>query len=242
MLENKLQEIGLDDKEARIYLAALELGETTIARIAQKSGIKRTSIYNILDDLQDKGLIIVAKSKGRNLYYAQDPRKLERRINQRSRTMREIMPELLSITNLIDRKPKVKFYEGQESLKEIYEDTLSYPGKEIKLWMPQNTTKAYGNFWNDYYVPQRLEKKIAVRAIIPPSEFMRRFQAGDLKQLRRTRRSKTSFIEAELMLYGPDKLSIISFDEMIGLVIESRALFNTLAGLFETHWESLPEK
>jgi len=239
MLEKKLEEIGLNKKEAKIYLATLELGETTIARIAQKSGLKRTSIYNILDDLKRKGLISSSKGGRKNYYFAQDPKKLEARIKQRTKTIEEIMPELLSITNLIDKKPKVRYYEGREEMKEIYEDTLNYSDQEIKIWIPENTISSYDNYWKDYYIPKRLEKKIIVKAIAPLTAVTKKFKSEDKKQLRITKISKTNFIEAELMLYGTNKISIVSFDEMMGLLIESKKLFNTLKGLFEVHWGSL---
>ncbi len=55
-LESVLQAAGLTDKEARIYLAALELGQAPVLRIAQKAGIKRPTAYVTLGELQAKGL------------------------------------------------------------------------------------------------------------------------------------------------------------------------------------------
>ena len=52
-MEEKLEQIGLDPKEAKVYLAMLELGETTVARIAQKSKIKRTTAYDLVDSLKN---------------------------------------------------------------------------------------------------------------------------------------------------------------------------------------------
>ena len=55
----QLQDAGLSETEAKIYLAALELGQTSVSRIARKSGIKRTTIYLSLENLMEKGLRLV---------------------------------------------------------------------------------------------------------------------------------------------------------------------------------------
>ena len=64
MLHKQLQDAGLNETEAKIYLATLELGETNVGRIADKSGIKRTTIYLSLENLIKKGLISMIKKRG----------------------------------------------------------------------------------------------------------------------------------------------------------------------------------
>lgn len=76
MFIKELQEIGLDKKEAAIYLAGLELGETTVQRIAQKARVNRTTAYRILEILREKGLISSYKKKGGTVIYAENPKKL----------------------------------------------------------------------------------------------------------------------------------------------------------------------
>ena len=51
-----LQQIGLTEKEAKVYLAALELGEKAVQVIAQKAGVNRATTYFILESLIEKGL------------------------------------------------------------------------------------------------------------------------------------------------------------------------------------------
>src|SRR4030043_655358 len=106
MIEDDLQEIGLTKKEAEIYLAALELGETTIQRIAKKSGVKRATIYRIADELKKKGLMSSYKKKTGAVYRAESPRKLNEKIQARADLMAKILPNMLAITNLIEKKPK----------------------------------------------------------------------------------------------------------------------------------------
>lgn len=68
MIEEKiLQELGLTEIEAKIYLASLELGTDTVLKIAKKAEVKRPTAYIALDSLFSKGF--VSKSKKRALPY-----------------------------------------------------------------------------------------------------------------------------------------------------------------------------
>ena len=50
-----LTDFGFTDKEARVYLALLELGEGNVTHIAQKTGLKRAIIYIVLERLMQQG-------------------------------------------------------------------------------------------------------------------------------------------------------------------------------------------
>jgi HTH-type transcriptional regulator, sugar sensing transcriptional regulator len=54
---SKLEQLGLSQAEAEIYLAVLRQGPLAAAAIAQETGIPRTSIYPNLCSLADKGLV-----------------------------------------------------------------------------------------------------------------------------------------------------------------------------------------
>ena len=49
--EKQLKSLGFSEKEARVYLALLELGPSTTTEIARKSKINRTTGYDILESL-----------------------------------------------------------------------------------------------------------------------------------------------------------------------------------------------
>ena len=57
MLEQDLKNLGLSEKEAIIYLASLELGPSTIQEISKKAQIKRSSTYDMIRFLMERGLM-----------------------------------------------------------------------------------------------------------------------------------------------------------------------------------------
>lgn len=241
MLEKELNKIGLDDKEAEVYLGLLELGEANIQQISKKSKVKRTTVYDIVESLKEKALVSSTKKNKKVLYYAEDPRRLEDNLEEKKNVLKGIMPQLLSITNLMDKKPKIRFFEGEEGIKEVYRDTLKYPDQELLAWVSDDAVNSFDEkFLNDYYLPKRVKNKIWVRAIAPDKPYMQKYKGMDQKSLRQTKLvSINRFpLEVELDLYGKGKIGIMSFSEKLGLIIESKKIFATLKSIFEMNWEA----
>ncbi|MCX6712822.1 MAG: helix-turn-helix domain-containing protein, partial [Candidatus Vogelbacteria bacterium] len=75
-LEQYLQAIGLSDKEAKVYLANLQLGPSPIQDISRQSGLKRSTVYEIVKTLKDKGLIQTTQHDKKKLFIAEEPANL----------------------------------------------------------------------------------------------------------------------------------------------------------------------
>jgi sugar-specific transcriptional regulator TrmB len=247
-MNNELQKdiisAGLSENEAAIYLAALELGETTVSRLAKKAGIKRTTTYLIIESLKEKGLLSSLKKEAASVFFAEDPRKLHEIMEERQQKIDKIMPQLLAYTNLIDKKPEIRYFEGVEGIKEVYRDSLKYPGHEMLTWYAETYAAQFDEkFILEEYIPKRLQKKVFVRAILPDSEFIREWIKNDQEHFRKSKLiSKEKYnISIELNMYGINKVGIISFEEQIGIVIESKKIFESLKNIFEIMWDNLPD-
>src|SRR3989344_1903700 len=100
-----LNKIGLNPKEAAIYIALIENGLMTISGISKATGLHRPAIYQILPGLEKRGLIAVAP-KGKLKYYAaESPEKLKNMISELANELDNILPELSSIFNRNKNKP-----------------------------------------------------------------------------------------------------------------------------------------
>src|SRR3989338_2440788 len=109
-----LVEIGLDIKEAKIYLALLALGEGTVQEIAQKTGLKRTGLYPLLDELKKKKLVLEAKSKKRTYFVAEDPAEILEHTKSRVEQFAKNLELLNALRNKTAKKPRVLFLNGAE--------------------------------------------------------------------------------------------------------------------------------
>ena len=241
MIYKQLQDAGLNENEAKIYLASLELGQTSVSRIARKSGIKRTTVYLSLENLMEKGLVSAIKKDGKTHYYGEDPRNLERIMEQRKQKISDLVPQLLAFTKLIDKKPEIRYFEGTEGIKDVLEDSLMYSKGEICMMFAESYVADFDkDYFPQYYVPERTRRKISARTIVPDNEEMRILAGGNEKGLRNMRFLPNNLfnINIEIMLYGDNKMNIISFEEKFALIIESPAIHKSFKSIFETMWAS----
>ncbi|EKD24400.1 MAG: transcriptional regulator, TrmB [uncultured bacterium] len=243
MISKKLQAAGLSKKEADIYLALLELSEATIAQLVKKTGIKRSTVYETIELLKRRGLVSQGRLKKRTVFYAESPKKIPEALEAKKQSIEEAMPELLSLMNLLDKKPKIKYFEGLEGVKEVFEDTLQYPDQEILTLFPYPYINLSEDYFEGYYLPERVKRKIWARAIVPDTAANREFS----KHQRENAITTTKFVsdaafkifDIEIKIYGDNKVGIISYKEDLGLIIESKKIYDGLKAIFETMWNLL---
>lgn len=241
MIQKELQNAGLDERESKVYLACLELGEAGATDISRKTGIKRTTVYLLIESLQEKGLVGSVKKGNRTLYVSEDPRKIVEKMDQKKNAIERVMPELLSMANVLDKKPKIKYFEEKRAVEEVYLDALFYPGQEMLSWLPSSYSLADKSFFNDFYIKKRIEKKIWLKAIAPDTPDMKAFFEKDQEELRQMRLVPHDIFDVEvgIILYGKNKVGIVAYGEDMGLIIESTKIHRSLKNIFELAWNSL---
>ncbi len=242
-IKQVLEQFGLHGKKADVYLAALELGSSSVIEISKKAGIKRTTCYDVLMDLQRDGLIGETSKGKKRLFVGEEPEKIQRNLKNKERLFSEILPQLQSIHNVRGSKPKIRFYEGKEGLKEVYEDTLKYKN-EILGFASDDIMKVLGMDWAMGYLKKRKEKGIWAKGIVPGTALLKeKFISKDIEQLRFTKviDAKKYPFSIEINMYGHNRVALMSAKEEIGLIIEGQEIHNTLKLIFELIWDLLPE-
>lgn len=242
-LQEQLQTLGLNQKEASIYLASLELGLTSVQNIAKKAQIKRSTVYELLESLIKQNLITVIPKGKKRYFLAAEPAHLSQVIAQKQKTLNQILPELEALSKVSPIKPKIRFYEGEEGIKNVYADTIK-EGKEILAFVSVAT--AYKSplidFLTQQYVQQRTEKKIMAKVIAPDAPLAKEYQKRDAKEFRQTKLipEKDYPFSIEINIYG-NKVAFMSFkaNELMGVIIESKEIAKTMAMIHKFFWEKL---
>jgi len=236
---------GLDEKEAAIYVALLQLGEGSVAEIAHKSGLKRTTVYNLLPHLIEDGLVQTILKKGKRKYFVEDVRSLETMLKEKETQLSQVLPDLRAMHNIFPFKPKITYFEGTNGLKEMYMDTLKscQPGDEILSIMGMHNLYEYFDrkFANEY-ISERAKKKIRLRMITPRSEEATEATKNNRESLRETKfiHEYPSQFQSDMEIYG-NKIALISFSEnQMGVIIESKQISEMHRAAFEILWRSLP--
>jgi sugar-specific transcriptional regulator TrmB len=166
-IRETLNQIGLKDKKAEVYLACLEAGGATAYLIAKKVGLKRPTTYDIINQLMKEGLVYKTMHGNIKHYSPADPQKLLFSIQEKEKKAKSIMDDLQNLYNSPKSKPFIRYFEDKEGIKEMYEDSLrslkkgdeilGYVGEDVARYLPE---------YADDYVRRRVEKRIRFRGYI----------------------------------------------------------------------------
>lgn len=238
--ENVLKRFGLTEKEIKVFLASLELGQTTVNEIAKKSNTFRTYCYDILKSLMDKGLVRYFIKSGVKYFETVEPEKLINILHEREDQIKEILPELKLLRAQTTEKPKVEFYEGKEGIKTIHEDIIKTKPKEVLVY--GNTEKHYEimQWYFPRYVKERVKNKIKARVITERTALTKeKIKSTEKEELRETRFFPEKFNFPTLKYIYKNKIAMISLGKnIIGVVTENEDLSKGEATAFELLWQN----
>lgn len=100
--------LGFSPKEAKVYLAALSLGEAHISDIATKVKLPVSSTQIIADKLHDNGLMNFYVMRRYKYWVAENPEHLLVTLRNREKLVQEAMPELMELREAAWNKRKTK--------------------------------------------------------------------------------------------------------------------------------------
>lgn len=243
MLEQELISIGLNEKEAKVYLASLELGQSTVQNISLKAGINRATTYFIIDGLMQRGLIS-SFNKGKKQYFiAADPERLieilereKENIESKKENLKKLLPQLRSLNNKQQGRPVVRYYEGKEGIITMVDDF--FKTEKVTVNMAYSVDAVDNVFsekdllrWRD----NRLKRKIAAKA-------MYTYKKGELGNVPRSDGIRIPFekfpITADIAIYN-DKVRLASLgNRLTGIIIEDEEIAKSLKAVFDLAWEA----
>lgn len=239
-VEETLARLGIHGKQAKFYLAALELGQAPVHQIAQKAGISRTTAYDVLARLLHEGLVTQVQKAGKYHVIAEDPSRLLRVLDERRRTAEEILPELRSIFNVSIVKPRIRFYEGLEGIKTVLYDTLTCKKKPLLgILSMRDLLEVPGRKEMEDYIAQRIDMGISLKVLRSREKDVGDIwptRAADLRELRYV---PPGLVFTMTTYIYDNKVSFISSRrENFGMLIESEEFAKMHENLFLVLWEA----
>lgn len=238
-LQETLEQLGMHEKKAEVYLACLELGNATAYLIAKKVGLKRPTVYDIANQLMREGLLHKSMRGNVKYFSPADPEKLVRNLRHKEKAIREVMPELQNLYNSPRQKPLIRYFEGKEGIIEMYEDSLRSckKGDEILAYVGEDILRHLPSYAEDY-IARRVEKGIVLRGIYKNNPELAKYTEKSREQLRFAKMigEKDFPVSNETNIYK-NKIAIASYGtEMFGMIIESEEISRAQKAIFELAW------
>lgn len=238
-----LQSVGLDDKQSQLYVAGLQLGTAPASDYAKATGLNRITSYNLLEDMVHRGYFTVVRKVRAKWYAPVAPEYVALEARKNVQALERALPEMRSLQSAKYRKPHVRFFEGWEGVRHVYEDTLT---AETELLNFANSA-VVRQFWPNYdeeYVAERVKTGIRLRGIAPDDAAGRTVHGEDEEKLREIRLVPAADFDFrnDINIYD-HKVAICSFDsglkgdkDMFGVIIESKEVAETQRQIFEMAW------
>ncbi|MCX6739906.1 MAG: hypothetical protein NTZ49_01610 [Candidatus Parcubacteria bacterium] len=247
MLAKQLQGLGFTEKEARIYVGLLELGESAPSQLSQKTGINRATVYVTLESLQKRHLVSKIEKHKKIVFSIEHPLQildhLEREKNNveiKINLAKTLMPELEMLEKVTGEKARVKFYEGKEGIAIMQNDFVrSNPKEWLEIYNLNIALKHFPVSKNDHRQIIR-KKKLGGRAIAIydpkiPIPFIPPFPNAERRYLP-LNKFQVPF-NADISIYN-DKAVFISYQgKLMAVVVQNKAIVNGLRFLFELAWQ-----
>lgn len=237
-LQNVLTNIGLTGKEAKVYLAALEVGPAPASDIALRSKLNRVTTYDVLEKLIKRGYVSTYTKQRIKYFVATEPDIIRMDIRQKYLDFKEVLPDLRRLHGST-YVPRIRYYEGIEGVKKVYTDTLTAK-TEILNYADSKSIREHWPTYDQDYVDERVKRRIYLRGIAPEDEQGKRVSAENEKKYREIRLVKAGpyAFSNEINIYD-EKVSIVSFgkNEVVGMIIESPEIANTQRAIFMMAWE-----
>lgn len=238
-----LRSVGLDEKEAQLYLTGLQLGSAPASDYAKATDLNRITVYNTLEALVRRGLFTFVKKMRGKWYAPVAPEYLSLEAQKNAQSLERVLPELRSMQGNAYRKPHVRFFEGWEGVRTVYEDTLTAKS-ELLNFANSGVVRRYWPNYDEEYVEERVKRGIHLRGIAPDDAIGKKVKGADKQALREIRLvpAKEFDFTNEIKIYD-HKVAIISFDsglkgesDMFGVIIESKEVAETQRQIFEMAW------
>lgn len=235
-----LNSLGLGEKAAKIYLAGISLGTTSVQELARKSGLKRPTVYLHLDELIKSGLFESVNINKKQYYRATDPQILEEKLKNNLAVFQAEMPKLAALRGDLMGKPQVRVYEGEEGVRHVYREIKK--AHSARMW--SNIGQVYGAFHDtNMEVAEALRDSGAgVREIIADTKESRRYTRLIAKVVGPSYAARIATqegLENDTIIYE-NVVAIFGLQGMNMFVvrIEDSSIADTMRAMFDMAWKT----
>lgn len=247
-IDQILNLFGLSPLEKEVFVVCWQSGAIGATAIAEKAGISRTSVYDILDSLIRLGLIVESQKNRIKIFNAQKPEIIELLIDEKQKEVAAAKSALEILKNeyyskSVQSRPRLQIFEGQKEIRQMMKDMLLY--RDITayvLWPVEKVIKFLGVDFYREFQKKRAERNIQIKVIWPRSQANTKIKYDFLKndqELKREVRLAPKDINFSLgyAVYANTVRFISSQKENYGFLIESAEMAEMMKKQFEIIWE-----
>ena len=250
MIEKILSQLGLNEEEISIYLSLLEYGGDTAGNISKKTGLKRSTLYGVLQKMTGKGVIKRTLKHGVRYFSAEKPETLYTQfskkiggLQQAQNDFHNLLPQLNQLSKDKSFKPQIEIFDGINAVKNIMQDVLLYRDLEIyNLWPIKPMIDMLSPEYFRWHNAQRIQNNIFIKVIWPDDQVVdiktHPYMGQGDNHLREIR-----VIDGKIngqmgyWIYGNKIMFLSSHREAFGFIIESADMVQLQKDQWQILWD-----
>lgn len=238
-VQQALQDIGLSSGEVQVYLALLKLGSVPVSKIKEETQLHRTTIYDFIEKLLNKGLANYVIRNGVKFYKATHPNKLTELLKEKEHQLESVLPSLVKLSEFQKEDILIEVYKGVEGVKTILNEILRHGKDYVILGVDEMMFKQkLGHFMEQFF---RQEKEVGFKERILTSEdtaftYDTKYKTAIYRYL-----PKESFNPTPTYVWG-DNVAILVWEPFTIIKIKNAALADSYAKYFEILWRIAKKK
>lgn len=231
-----LEKVGFDDKEARVYLALVELGKGTATDIANRAGIKRAIVYHVVERLKKRGYATDIPGTKVQQFTASDPITVLQSVRTATDDLKYMVPLMRALQHKGAEKPRIEFFDDKEAIVATYrmfgkstQSRFIAPIERLEKFIPEEVAS-----WERRWKASRVKGKEKI--LLMQTEKDRAFAqsiiagGGEARILPKEMQMEMDFAILD------DMIGITSFDPFFVVVIYSEKIAQSAAILFDLAW------
>jgi len=243
MEETQLIRLGLNNNEAKVYLALLRKGTASAGELIKITEFHRNIVYDNLEKLIDKGLVSYILEGKRKVFQANPPENItemldkeQEKLNEKKKIAEEIKKSISKIISTQGLEQEATIFRGIRGIKFLLQNTLDI-GKDYYVFgAPKSSLDIMGTTYWENYNMKREKKKILIKMIF--NEDLREWSDKITSSLTRIKFLPKKFDSlTETMIYGDNVVIIVWSEKPIATLIKDKNIAKSYKQYFNILWK-----
>ncbi len=249
-IKKALSQYGLTDEQISVYLCLVENGDSKPFPISRLTQVPRTTVYRLLDELRNLGIVTIFKKNNINYYSAENPKRLIDRLKEKENIIKEIIPSIESLFDKKEDSSGVRIYTGDNGAKIgldfLYDYLEKKSIKQIYTYSDVSIAKHLPKYL-DTIIEKREKLGIKVKMIVSEniknesSLYKKHYIPNDKREVRWL---PYKFLFNGTMIIGGTMAVCFSLKDkqLHTIVLESESIIQMFTQFFLYTWETLESK
>jgi len=227
-----LEKIGLSPNEIKVYLTLNDHGSTKAGRISKLAKIDRSSCYNALKLLLEKGFVSYVSIGKIKYFQATGPKRLLEYVHEQETDLMEVIPELHARHKAVKVEGQVRLFKGYKGIKTVFLD-IARTGKDNFVFGSEGQFSEKMEDFAYKFDKLKKENKINTKMIIRKGRKEHDSKTSEYRYLQDVEESP-----AVTNIYGNKIAIIIWTDEPEAVLIENSSVAKAYKSYFDIMWKS----